>query len=223
MNGSRWLMRRGAGRTAGRRMPVRWWVRPGAGAILASLVACARSTAPPTPEETAAAPPPALTGSTVMVLPAQPGPAGGVATEPVPGLDTEIRFWLHERLPRVDWVFPDEIERILDRSPSIQIDLHALAVSAFHRARVRNIGDPLFGDLNQLGALTSARAALVPVAAAWVRSGEGTGRVEMSLALIDNRTGRVIWFGVVAGEPGPEGSRTVAATAAESLANLFSR
>lgn len=162
-----------------------------------------------------------MTGATVMVLPAQPGPGGGLAAEPVPGLDREITFWLGERAPRVNWVFPDELERILARTPSLEIDLHALAVSAFHRAQVRNIGDPLFGNLNALGALTNARAALVPVAAAWVPDGQGSGRVEVSLALIDNRTGRVIWFGVAAGEPAPEGSREAAASAAEALAALL--
>jgi hypothetical protein len=192
-----------------------------AGAI-AMTVACA-SSAPPTVEDSMAAPPPSLTGATVMVLPAQHGPGGGLSDEPVPGLDAEISFWLSERARRVDWVFPEALERILARSPSLDIDIHALAVSAFHRAEVRNIGDPLFGNLNALGALTSARAALVPVAAAWSRDSTGTGRVRVSLALIDNRTGRVIWFGLAQGEPGLEGSREVAATAAESIAALFGR
>jgi hypothetical protein len=190
---------------------------------IASAGACASSASPPTVEESLAAPPPSLTGSTVMVLPAQHGPGGGLSDEPVPGLDAEISFWLSERARRVSWVFPEALERILARSPSLDIDIHALAVSAFHRAEVRNIGDPLFGNLNALGALTSARAALVPVAAAWSADSTGTGRVRVNLALIDNRTGRVIWFGLARGEPGPEGSREVAATAAESIAALFAR
>lgn len=193
------------------------------GVLALAIAACSSNAAPPTPQESMAAPPPSLVGATVMVLPAQHGPGGGVAAEPVPGLDAEIAFWLSERAPRVQWVFPDELERILARSPSLEIDIHALAVSSFHRAEVRNIGDPLFGNLNALGALTNARAALVPVAAGWSRDSTGTGKVRASLALIDNRTGRVIWFGVAEGEPGPEGSREAAATAAESIAALFAR
>jgi hypothetical protein len=197
-----------------------------AGAVMVLIVAqgaCSKRAPPPTPETTASAPPPSLTGATVMLLPAQPGPGGSIAREPVPGLDAELAFWLAERAPRVSWVFPEEIERILARSPSIEIDLHALAVSSFHAAQVRNIGDPLFGDLNRLGALTNSRAALVPVAAGWIGDGAGSGAVQVSLALIDNRTGRVIWYGVAEGEPGPEGSREVAASAAEAVAALVSR
>jgi hypothetical protein len=195
---------------------------PGAVAFAIVGAACS-SNAPPTPEDAASSPPPSLTGVTVMVLPAQHGPAGGFTAEPVPGLDREISFWLAERAPRVNWVFPDELERILARSPSLDIDLHALAVGSFHHAQVRNIGDPLFGNLNALGALTNARAALVPVAAAWGADSTGLGAAHVSLALIDNRTGRVIWFGVTSGEPGTEGSPEVAATAAESIAALFAR
>jgi hypothetical protein len=199
------------------------WLRFITTAAVAVTAACASSASPPTVEQSMAAPPPSLTGATVMVLPAQHGPGGGLSDEPVAGLDAEITFWLSERAPRVDWVFPDALERILARSPSLDIDIHALAVAAFHRAEVRNIGDPLFGNLNALGALTNARAALVPVAAAWSSDSTGTGRVRVNLALIDNRTGRVIWFGLAEGQPGPEGSREVAATAAESMAALFAR
>lgn len=191
--------------------------------VVMALAGCSKNAAPPTPETTASAPPPSMIGASVMLLPAQPGPGGGIAREPVPGFDGELAFWLAERAPRVSWVFPEEIERILARSPSIEIDLHALAVSSFHVAQVRNIGDPLFGDLNRLGALTDTRVALVPVAAGWVADEAGSGTVRISLALIDNRTGRVIWYGVAEGEPGPEGSREVAASAAEAVAALFSR
>lgn len=186
------------------------------------LAACGGGrAAPPTPEQTRETRPPDLTGASVMVLPAQAGPGGPVAGEPVPGLDREIAFWLAERAPRVKWVFPPEQERALERSPSLDIDIHALAVSSFHRARVENIGDPLFGDLRALGALVDARFALVPVAAAYVPAATGDGRVEMSVALIDTRGGRVLWFGVVAGDPGPQDASSTAATAAAALAQLI--
>lgn len=186
------------------------------------VAACGGRQAPPSPDQPQPLPPD-LTGQTVIVLPAQHGPGGGPAREPVAGLDREISFWLAEQAPRVHWVFPEELDRILARSPSLEIDIRALAVSAFHQVEVRNIGDPLFGDLNRLGALTGARVALVPVAAAWVPDGAGSGRVEISVALIDTRGGRVYWFGALAGQPGPEGSTGVAATAAEALANLIAR
>jgi hypothetical protein len=160
---------------------------------------------------------PDLGGRTVMVLPAQFAPGGGSGgLEPVPGLDAEIAYWLADRGPRIQWVFPAAIDRALQRNPTLGIRPNALAVGAFHSMEVRNIGDPLFGDLRTLGALMDARYALLPTAAAYV-SREGGERVEVSAALIDTRGGNVLWFGVVAGNTGPRGSAAVA-SAAEALA-----
>lgn len=158
-----------------------------------------------------------------MVLPAQPGPRAAGPGAPVPGLDDEIAFWLPESAPRVDWVLPAAVERALERSPSIDVRLDALAVSSFHRAEVKNIGDPLFGDLRALNALVDARYALIPVAAAVISDGTGAGRVEMNVALIDTVGGRVLWFGAVAGELGPMGAPEVNASAARALGQRFGR
>ena len=191
---------------------------------LATVLACGGGrAAPPSPDQPPATRPPDLTGAAVMVLPAQHGPGGAPIGEPVPGLDRELAYWLGERLPRVKWVFPPDLDRALERSPSLDINIRALAVSIFHRARVENIGDPLFGDLRRLGALTDTRFALVPVAATYVPNPTGQGRAEVSIALIDTLGGRVLWFGVAAGQPGAEGSTGVAATAASAVASLFER
>lgn len=182
------------------------------------VAACGgRRAEPPSPERPQA-PPPDLTGSRVMVLPAQPAAGAATPGEPVPGLDREIAFWLGESAPRIDWVFPPGIRQALARSPSLEIDIDALAVSSFHRARVERIGDPLFGDLRALNALVNARYALVPVAAGYVSDATGGGRVEIHAALIDTIGGRVLWFGAVAGDPAPAGAATGVASAARALA-----
>lgn len=162
-----------------------------------------------------------------MVLPAQAAPGSNTLpdAEPVPGLDREIGFWLAESAPRVEWVFPPALERALERSPSLGIRLNSLAVSSFHRAEVEIIGDPLFGDLRALGALVDARYALLPVAAEFVMPADsgGLGRVELRVALIDTRGGRVLWYGALAGETGPADSPAVVATAAQALARTVAR
>ena len=188
----------------------------------ALATACGGHAEPPSPDQPQPQPPD-LSGADVMVFPAQPAPGLPPTTEPVPGLDREIQFWLTERVPRVHWIFPPEMERALARTPSMEIRIHALAVSSFHRGEVKVIGDPLFGDLRSLGALVNGRFAFVPFAAGWVADDVGTGRVEIRTALIDTRGGRVLWSGVVAGEAGAEGSREVAASAAEALAGLIGR
>lgn len=180
--------------------------------LLLAATGCAGRTAPPSPDEPSG-PPPDLQGATVMVLPAQTADARAV-----PGLDREIAYWLAERGPRVRWVFPPALRDALARSPALGIQLDALAVNAFARGEVKNIGDPLFGDLHSLGVLTNAGVALVPVRAVWVSDGAGSGRIEIGVALIETTGGRVLWFGVVAGSPAEEGSAAGSASAAQTLA-----
>jgi hypothetical protein len=180
--------------------------------LLLASIGCAGRTAPPSADASSSLPPD-LQGATVMVLPVQTVDASAVA-----GLDREIAYWLAERGSRVKWVFPPALRDALARSPALGIELGALAVGAFTRGEVKNIGDPLFGDLHSLGALTSARVALVPVRAAFVPDGAGGGRIEIGVALIETTGGRVLWFGVVAGSPGELGSQAAAASAAQALA-----
>lgn len=187
------------------------------------MLACGgRRVEPPSPDQPQAAPPD-LTGQRVMVLPAQPAAGSSTVGAPVPGLDEEVAFWLAESAPRVEWVFPPEIERALARSPSLDIHIDALPVGSFHRARVERIGDPLFGDLRALNALVNARYALVPVAAGYVPDTAGGGRVEMNVALIDTIGGRVLWFGAVAGDAAAAGAAEGVASAARSLARIVGR
>jgi hypothetical protein len=177
----------------------------------------------PEPGAPSAVPPPDLAGADVMVLPAQAPPGAAGVVEPVPGLDGEIAFWFAEMGPRTRWVFPPEIDRALARSPSLTIRPRALAVSNFHVAEVKNIGDPLFGDLRALNALLGARLALVPVSAEYAPAASGPGRVEIRAALIDTLGGAVLWFGAVAGDPGRVDDPAVAASAARALARAVLR
>src|SRR5690606_20910068 len=96
----------------------------------------------------------------------------------------------------------------------------ALAVGSFHVAQVKNIGDPLLGDLRRLAGLLDARRALVPAAVGFVPRPEA-GRAPAALALIDTSGGQREWYGVMAGEPGEEGSGEVAASLARVIAQTL--
>ncbi len=193
--------------------------------MLCALLLGACSTVRQTPP-TADSPkprPPSLAGRAVLVLPAQPAPGvprNARTGEVVPGLDAELAYWLDDLGPRVNWKFPPEIRASLERNAMLNIDIDALAVGSFHVAQVKNIGDPLLGDLRRLAALLDARWALVPVAVAYVPRDEG-GRAEAALALIDTYGGQVLWYAVMAGEPGREGSGDVAASLARSIAQIL--
>ena len=193
--------------------------------VAAALAACGgKRHAPPSPA--APPPPPMLAGATVMLLPLQDA---GYARLPVQGgggageqLDAELAYWLAERGAAVRWVLPERLREVLARSPGLGIDITNLDVAAFRYAQVQRVGDPLFGDLVRLGALVNARFALIPAFAGYRPGADGEpGRLELAAIVIDCTDGRVHWFGVVAGEPGPAGTQATAATAAQALARAL--
>jgi len=154
---------------------------------------------------------PELRGARVLVLPLQLGGTGRS------DFDRELEYALRGGPGGTSWVSPEAIREILARSPGTGILIDQLPVGAFLAGELLRIGDPLYGDLYRLGALTDASWALLPIEAK-ARS-EGSGEViELSAAVLDVRSGSVVWFGVVAGSPGAIGALATTASAAEALA-----
>lgn len=159
---------------------------------------------------------PDLRGRRVMVFPVQ-------IRSGVPGdASPEIDFALRTRGAEIDWIFSDELETIIARSPAVDTAVRGLPVGVFLAAEVERIGDPLYGQLRRLGALTGSDIAFIPVT---VRVGaEGAGgasAVEIAATILNVRTGFVIWFGIVAGRPGPVGDFGAVASAVEALAETL--
>jgi hypothetical protein len=150
-----------------------------------------------------------------MVLPVQD--ARGVGGD----VDAELAFGLKDRGPGVEWIFPDKLQDALDRSPAISTSLHRLAVGTFEAAEVRRVGDPLYGDLRRLGALVDGEVAFIPVSATPQPDSTGAVAVRLSAALVHVRTGRVLWFGVVAGDTGPPEDPRALASAVDRLARTL--
>ncbi len=196
-------------------------------ALLALVLAgaCASHPKPPSAE----APPPRpldLTGLAVMVLPAQAPAATPLAS--ATAFDAELDYWLKERAPRVRWVSASEVERLAAGSPGLRLDLHALDVRAFGRMRVRRIGDPLFGDVHNLGLMLDARLALLPASLAYVSPRDSTGaplpgpgHFEVTAALLQTFGGEVAWYAVIPGEAGPIDAPAAVASAARALARAL--
>lgn len=164
-----------------------------AAALVGLLGAGCASVSPPAAGESRGMVPD-LTGQSVVVMPVQL--RGGVSGD----LDAELAFALEGRAGAVDWKLPPELRRELQASPGLDAPLEGLPVGVFLETEVRRIGDPVYGVLRRLGGLTGADVALVPVAV--VARGpveDAPEQVEVSAALIDVRTGRVLWYGVEAG------------------------
>lgn len=184
--------------------------------LLAGSAACSGTAeAPPRPGEFQGAVP-ALEGHRVMVLPVQSAP--GVAGP----ADAELHFALQERGPRIGWVFPAEMREVLERSPGLEVHMDALPVGVFRQAEVQRIGDPLYGELRRLAAVADADVALLPLQVRPALDSVGAvvedGGLEVTATLINARNGRVLWFGVVAGEPGPAADPRTLASAMDALA-----
>jgi hypothetical protein len=195
------------------------------------LTACATSPAPPaadTPQQVF----PDIGGQRVMLLPVQQvvpaisppesadatRPARSLSPESLRSLEAELGYWLGEHARRVQWVLPDAVERASSGSAALRINVRDLQVAAFQRSRLEAIGDPLYGDLRRIAAVTDARLALLPIGAVWIPEGAGTGRVHVAAALIDTMGGRVLWYGVSAGSITAEDDPAAAASAARALA-----
>lgn len=194
------------------------------------LLGCVRTSAPPPGVDAPAAPPPDVSGMTIMVLPAQPATpisivfdttvAGTERLDPdaLTSFDAELAYWLTERGVRTRWIAPEAVIRAIARSPTLGFTARTLAVGDFERARMEIIGEPLYGELRWLSGLMNARYALVPVGIAYARNAEGDRRVHVAAALIDTMGGHVLWFGVLAGDTGAEHAPGLVASAARELA-----
>jgi hypothetical protein len=177
---------------------------------LVALVGCAgRASAPPTAGYERGGLPD-LRGARVLLLPLQLR-TGGHAD-----FDRELEYALRQR-GGPDWVAPGAIREILERSPGTGILIDQLPVRPFLAGELLRVGDPLFGDLYRLGALAGASWALLPVESK-ARAEGSSEAIEVSAAVLDVRTGNVVWFGVVQGTPGVPGALATSASAAEALA-----
>jgi hypothetical protein len=182
--------------------------------LLFALSACgARGNAPPEAGYERGGVP-SLQGQRVLVLPPQNALAGHGA------LEEELSFQLTDRGQGIDWVLPGALRDRMERSPELDFSIERLPVQGFLAGRLERIGDPLYGQLYRLGAVENADLALLPVE---VRQREaatgGTERhVEIVASLVEVRSGRVLWFGVVEGAAGAPGELATTASAVDALA-----
>jgi hypothetical protein len=119
----------------------------------------------------------------------------------------------------VGWLVAEELEEVIAGVGRLGADVRNLPVAVFEAGEVRRVGDPLFGTFYRMAALTDARWILLPVSArTGSGGGDGSRPLVVNVALLDPRTGRVLWQGIVQGVPGDPASPAPAASAAERIA-----
>ncbi len=158
-----------------------------------------------------------LEGQRVLVLPVQA--AGTDAALPREQATAELLFALSERSPATTWVAPAVLERALARSPGYAADPAALPADPLLHHGERHAADPLASELRRYTALADTRLVLLPRRLAV--AGAGADTLELEAAVLDSRTGAVLWLGSGRAPYAPSAVaaalRQVAASLAERL------
>lgn len=107
--------------------------------------------------------------------------------------DSIVGAQLSSRGPEVKWVLPPELRKIARRSPTVAPDPDRMGQSLLREKSIETVPDPLRGGLRSLVALVGGRYALVPASLTMLAEPSGLVRAEVWLALVDARTGKVLW------------------------------
>lgn len=180
------------------------------------------------------------------VAPARSGAWPGGADsrrEALAAVNSEVDFAISEEPMARAWTPPGEVVEQAGRNPMLDVDPQQLAyrgLLATDEDRPE-LYEPLHGQLRKLTALLDARLVALPMRVWYVdadsaaaasgradggEEGEGRpagaeggvqGRAVVRLAVVDTRAGRVLWRGVVGGDPAPADSGAALGTLASNL------
>jgi hypothetical protein len=130
--------------------------------------------------------------------------------------DSVFGTLLKARAPEVSWLLPEELRRAARRAPGVAPDPDQMGTAILLRAeKVEVVPDPLRSELRILVALVGSgggRYALVPAGLVFRQSGtaalervlppgpRGAGTAELTVLMIDARTGKVGYRTVARGE-----------------------
>ena len=152
---------------------------------------CAAGTADtPDSARPAAVAPMRLEGERVLVLPFQA--AATDARVDRERATAELMFALGERSAATTWVSPAALQRALQRSPGYAPDPAAVPGDQLLHHGERYAEEPMAGALRRYTALMDTRLVLLPRAVSVNPMGDS---LQLSAALLDSRTGNVLWWG----------------------------
>lgn len=187
-------------------------------ALLAAAVAGCGGGPKPAPGQPApavAVAPMDLGGQRVLILPVQASTGLQFTREAV---TDELVAALRERDTRTQWIDPARLRRSLASSPNFAPDPAALPNDRYEVYGDRRIQGGLGDAVRRYMALTEARLVVIPRSATLVSPDSAPAFVRMNVAVVDARTGFVVWYGEADGEPVPAEDRASIATAARAMA-----
>lgn len=200
------------------RRPLARRVLPLACAALVVLLPAACGGKKPPPGQVAPAvsiAPMDLGGQRVLILPVQ-------ASSGVPFnreiITDEIVAAIHARDTRTQWIDPARLRRTLAGSPNFAPDPAALPNDRYEAYGDRRIQGGLHDAVRRYMALTEARLVVIPRSATLITPDSGAAFVRLSAAVVDARTGMLVWWGEADGTPGDPADRALVTSAATALA-----
>ncbi|HEX6370704.1 MAG TPA: hypothetical protein VF006_17410 [Longimicrobium sp.] len=156
-----------------------------------------------------------LGGQRVLILPVQS--ASGLAFNREI-ITEEIIAAIRARDTRTQWIDPARLRRTLAGSPTFAPDPAALPNDRYDFHGQRRIQGGLADAVRRYMALTEARIVVIPRSATLITPDSGGAFVRLNAAVVDARTGFVVWWGEADGVPAEPGDRALITSAAVALA-----
>ena len=199
-----------------RRAPARRRAALACALLAASFSGCGGKKPPPgQPVPAVSVAPMDLGGQRVLILPVQASAGLQFNRELI---TQEIVDALRGRDTRTQWVDPARLRRSLAQSPNFAPDPAALPNDRYEMHGQRRIQGGLADAVRRYMALTEARLVVIPRSALLVSPDSAPAFVRLNVAVVDARTGFVVWFGEADGLPAPPNDRALISTAAAALA-----
>jgi len=184
--------------------------------VLLTAAGCGGKKPPPgTITPAVAVAPMDLGGQRVLILPVQAATGLPFNREIV---TDEIVAAIRARDTRTQWIDPARLRRSLAQSPNFAPDPAALPNDRYEAYGDRRIQGGLHDAVRRYMALTEARLVVIPRSATLITPDSGGAFVRLNAAVVDARTGFVVWWGEADGRPAEPGDRALITTAAVALA-----
>jgi hypothetical protein len=157
-----------------------------------------------------------LGGQRVLILPVQAASGLPFNREII---TEEIVAAIHARDTRTQWIDPARLRRTLAGSPTFAPDPAALPNDRYEMHGQRRIQGGLADAVRRYMALTEARLVVIPRSAILITPDSGAAPfLRLNAAVVDARTGFVVWWGEADGRPAAPGDRALVTSAAVALA-----
>lgn len=107
--------------------------------------------------------------------------------------DSIINAALTQRSPEVEWIPPAALRRAASRAPGLLSEPDRIGTAVLRSPSLNRLPDLLASQMRNLSGVAGGRLALVPASLVFTKDEVGMGRAELTLVLVDIRTGFVRW------------------------------